>query len=50
MRVFLILCLTVLVTQTPIGAQINSNTWTCGYEVALLRAKSPLGPWELVSR
>lgn len=26
------------------------STWTRGYEVGLLKAKSPLGPWELVSR
>lgn len=26
------------------------STWTRGYEVALLRSKHPLGPWELVSR
>lgn len=25
------------------------STWTRGYEVGLLRAKSPLGPWELAS-
>jgi len=26
------------------------STWTRGYEVGLLRSKSPLGPWELVDR
>ncbi len=26
------------------------STWTRGYEVGLLKAKSPLGPWELASR
>jgi len=26
------------------------STWTRGYEVGLLKSKSPLGPWELVSR
>jgi len=26
------------------------STWTRGYEVALLKSKAPLGPWELVSR
>jgi len=26
------------------------STWTRGYEVGLLQSKSPLGPWELVSR
>jgi len=26
------------------------STWTRGYEVGLLKARSPLGPWELVSR
>lgn len=25
------------------------STWTRGYEVALLKSKSPLGPWELAS-
>jgi xylan 1,4-beta-xylosidase len=25
------------------------STWTRGYEVGLLKSKSPLGPWELVS-
>ncbi len=25
------------------------STWTRGYEVGLLRAKTPLGPWELAS-
>ncbi len=25
------------------------SSWTRGYEVGLLRSKSPLGPWELVS-
>ncbi len=25
------------------------STWTRGYEVALLKSKNPLGPWELVS-
>jgi xylan 1,4-beta-xylosidase len=26
------------------------STWTRGYEVGLLKSKSPLGPWELASR
>jgi xylan 1,4-beta-xylosidase len=26
------------------------STWTRGYEVALLKSKSPLGPWKLVSQ
>jgi beta-xylosidase len=26
------------------------STWTRGYEVGLLKARSPLGPWELASR
>ena len=26
------------------------SSWTRGYEVGLLKSKSPLGPWELVSR
>ena len=26
------------------------STWTRGYEVGLLKSKSPLGPWEFVSR
>lgn len=26
------------------------STWTRGYEVGLLKAKSPLGPWELATR
>ena len=26
------------------------STWTRGYEIGLLKSKSPLGPWELVSR
>jgi xylan 1,4-beta-xylosidase len=26
------------------------STWTRGYEVGLLKSKSPLGPWELVSQ
>jgi xylan 1,4-beta-xylosidase len=26
------------------------STWTRGYEVGLLKSKTPLGPWELVSR
>jgi len=26
------------------------STWTRGYEVGLLKAKSPFGPWELASR
>lgn len=26
------------------------STWTRGYEVGLLKSKSPLGPWELVGR
>lgn len=26
------------------------STWTRGYEVGLLKAKSPMGPWELVSQ
>lgn len=26
------------------------STWTRGYEVALLKSKTPLGPWELVSQ
>lgn len=26
------------------------STWTRGYEVGLLKSKSPMGPWELVSR
>lgn len=26
------------------------STWTRGYEVGLLKAKTPLGPWELVDR
>jgi len=26
------------------------STWTRGYEIGLLKSKSPLGPWELASR
>ena len=26
------------------------SSWTRGYEVGLLKSKSPLGPWELASR
>ena len=26
------------------------STWTRGYEVGLLKSKTPMGPWELVSR